>query len=388
MSQQELMPLSGLRSRNFAKKMARYIQSGEVAKRKVAHEMVWWYISETTTRRRPPQIKNTNLEMLVNRIAPLQDFCKHLDTISYARCTWELYSKHIVDFYKFKSGETNKNFVVYDPEQLTRRDFDDFIAHCRQDHQNSENTIKDIFTAMKSYFNFLQENHYIVENFLAKIKIPIVDEKNAVGLSIDEFKQMLAKAKNYRDKVLLLFLFATGARVGEVESFTIPDIHWQTNQVTIFGEKRKRVRSRRLPRPVDIPPHIMTYLKKYIEKDRPIPLKIDEQAVFLNQNRTNLKGRQIEAIVRKIRIAAGIQKKVVVHSFRHACITHLYNNGHGMSIKDIAKHVGHTRESQTYAYIVIIEEERSASYQQTHPLTQSILTNEIAAIIASKEAPQ
>lgn len=387
MSQKELMQLSGIKQRNFAEKMERYRQKGEVERRKVGHGNVWWYVSEAPTRRRQPDSKFTNLEMIVNRIEPLQAFCKHLEAHNYAKPSWELYSKHIIHLYKYKSGETNKNLVICAPERFTMRDFDDFITHCRRDHEMGTNTIMSIFIALIMYFKFLQEFSYIKENFLAKTEIPKADKtKRAVGFSLEEFKQMLVKTKNYRDEVLLLFLFATGARVGEVSAFRLPDINWQANKVTIHGEKQKKVASRPIDRLVDIPPPTMTCLKKYIETYRPKPLDITEQAVFLNANRTFLKARQIESVVRKARIAAGIRKHVVVHSFRHACITYLKENGH--DVYDIAQHVGHEKIQQTLEYIIPTTEKRTEKYQQTHPLAQSDFMAEVSAIIASKEAPQ
>jgi len=386
MTQKELMQISGIKQRNFAEKMGPSRQKGEIDRRKVGHENVWWYISETPTRRRQSQTQYTNLEIVVNRIEPLQAFCKHLEATNYAKHSWELYSKHICHFYRFKSGETNKNLVICTPERFTMRDFDDFITHCRQDHQNGANTIMSIFIALIMYFRFLQENHYIKENILAKTEIPDADEtKRAVGFSLEEFKQMLVKTKNYRDEVLLLFLFATGARVGEVQTFKLPDINWQANKVNIHGLKRKKVAGRPKDRLVDIPPPTMACLKKYIEIYRPKPLDTNEQAVFLNANRTVLKGRQMESVVRKARIAAGIRKHVVVHSFRHACITFLWENGH--DIYDISKHVGHEKVQQTWDYIIPDTEKSSEKYQQTHPLAKSDFMAEVAQIIASKEAP-
>jgi integrase/recombinase XerD len=387
MSQKELMQISGIKQRNFSEKMERYVQKGEVAKRREGHGNVWRYVSEAPTRRRQAQPQMTSLEMVVNRVEPLQAFCNHLGAHNYAKCSWELYSKHITHFYKYKSGETNKNLVICAPERFAMRDFDDFITHCRNDHQLSPNTLVSVFTALKMYFKFLQESHYIVENFLAKTEIPDADDsRRAVGFSLEEFKQMLTKAKSKRDETLLLFLFATGARVGEVESFKLQDLNWEANKVTIHGEKVKKVASRPEDRIIDIPRSTMVYLREYIEKYRPKQLDAKENAVFLNANRTFLKARQIESMVRKVRIAAGIRKKVVVHSFRHACITYLYENGH--DIYDISKHVGHKNVQQTWAYIIPNTERRTEKYQQTHPLAQLDFITEVAQIIVSKEAPQ
>jgi len=76
----------------------------------------------------------------------------------------------------------------------------------------------------------------------------------------------------------------------------------------------------------------------------------------------------------------------VVHSFRHACITYLYENGH--DIYDISKHVGHEKVQQTWDYIIPTTEKRTEKYQKAHPLAQSKFITEVAQIITSKEDSQ
>jgi site-specific recombinase XerD len=383
MSQKELGRIAGMRSKDFGEKMGRWIQAGIINKRLVGRENYWWYVSNIPVARSKPQIKFTNLKMLVIRITPLQELNDHLRAVGYSEKTLETYNRYIVHFYQFKSGAA-KNFIICEPERLTIRDFDAFINHCQTEHHLSENALSSAFTALKVYFKFLKSRHYIVENFLQDVSIPTpTNSTPAVGLSVNEFMEMLNTTNNHRDRALLLFLMETGARVGEIVKFTLKDINWNTNQIVIHGEKPKRRYGKPQDRINNILPEVMDYLRTYIERYRGNPTPPEEQAVFLNEWHTAMKRYQIEAIIRKLRIAINTDKRIIVHSFRHASITHRYADGEDIYL--ISKRVGHKKVQQTLDYIIQTDLEQIKAYQQAHPEAQSGLMAEIFQRINEKE---
>ena len=390
--QKELQALAHIISGQFMRKLKSRIQKGEVAFRRVGRENVWWYVSDTPIAKRKQETKHTKLEVLVNRITPLQEFSDHLKAAQSAKGTVEEYCKKITHFYQFKSRDS-KTLVICSPERFTLHDFDTFVNHCQEDdsiakhcHHYSENAVAGVYTALKKYFKFLFSSRYIINNFLVDRKVPPAENKSkVVGLTIKEFMRMLNATKSYRDSVMLLFLLATGARASEVEAFKLSDINWQKNQIVIHGKKAKMRAGKATDRLNDIPPSTMEHIKTYIEKHRGIPDESNEQAVFLNEWQAKLKVNKMERIIRKLTDITGIQKHIVVHSFRHACCTLLYANGKGWDIKSIAKQVGHKKVEQTWAYIIDEDSEKSETYhQQVNPLAQMSVTSEIAQIITQK----
>ncbi|MBW4636293.1 MAG: tyrosine-type recombinase/integrase [Iphinoe sp. HA4291-MV1] len=182
----------------------------------------------------------------------------------------------------------------------------------------SADTRKRRTLAVKSLLRFGHEIEYLRYNAAIKIKAPV--PKNDLAeriLSELEIATMIALTTNIRDKLLLRFLYATGARVGEVESLRWKDIRPNRDgqgQVTLFGKGDKT-------RVVIIPNALYNDLKVF-RNNAP-----SDSPVFLSRQKGEaLKIRQIENIIRKAGERAGI-KGVSPHWLRHSHASHSLDRG-------------------------------------------------------------
>jgi len=139
-------------------------------------------------------------------------------------------------------------------------------------------------------------------------------------LSCEEVAQLLHAARTPAERILLMALYATGARRSELTHLKVSDIDSQRMVVHIRGGKGRKDRD------VMLSPKLLTALRthwrgyhrksstwlfpsNYRRQDRPIDTKT------------------VWCACRKAAHRAGIQKPVHPHTLRHCFATHLYEAG-------------------------------------------------------------
>lgn len=81
---------------------------------------------------------------------------------------------------------------------------------------------------------------------------------------------------------------------------------------------------------------------------RPAVLDPDGEPVFVDEHGRRLNRDQVAHIVEQVTKAAGVDKALTPHSFRHTCATQLLDEG--VSIRDVQVYLGHARSSTTERY--------------------------------------
>ena len=133
------------------------------------------------------------------------------------------------------------------------------------------------------------------------------------------------------------FLYYLGLRSIEVRNLNWSCIDW-TNETAEMVQKGGRIK--RLP----LPPRLLSRLK-VIAKQRP-PDAPDEP-IFLNVD-TGRSVRYIRRAIARARKAAGLDKRVTPHLFRHSLGKHMVDRG--VPLRDIQEYFGHTQISTTQIY--------------------------------------
>lgn len=173
--------------------------------------------------------------------------------------------------------------------------------------------------ALRSLLKFGQEVDFLRVNVGCKVKLP--KRKNDLAqriLSEIQIATMIALTTKVRDKLIIRLLYATGARVGEVELLTWNDIRPNRDgrgQVSLFGKGEKT-------RTVLIPKQLYDDLVAFSGSCKP------DSPVFVSRKfKQPLKHRQIENIVSEAGQRAGIAGKVSPHWLRHSHASHSLDRG-------------------------------------------------------------
>jgi len=161
-------------------------------------------------------------------------------------------------------------------------------------------------------------------------KLPVV-------LSADEVVSFLEAIPSLKSRIALTTVYATGLRVSEVIFLKVADIDSQ--RMVIRVEQGKGGRDRY----VMLSPQLLKILRAYWRLTRPtrwlFPGRDSERP---------LDATILHAACRSAHIAAGLNKRVTVHTLRHSFATHLLENG--ADIRVIQVLLGHASLQSTARY--------------------------------------
>lgn len=152
------------------------------------------------------------------------------------------------------------------------------------------------------------------------------------------FRTINAKTlRGLRMRMLCHVLLATGMRISEALSLDRKDIDWERKESAIIGKGNKR-------RVVHYTDECLRWLKFYLSK------RADEHpALFITSGEPKrLQRYDLSKQFRRYAKAAGINKKVSPHIFRHTFATQLINNGCPPHI--LQKLLGHSDIKTTLKY--------------------------------------
>lgn len=237
---------------------------------------------------------------------------------------------------------------------LTELSDDDFIYYLekyRQIRQVSFSRIKNMQSALSSFFSWLHKKRYIPSNPVAQldsIKLPKTIKK---PFSDEERELLKIQCEQLRDLALMEFLYSTGVRVSELTALNRSDINFASNDVTVFGKGFKE-------RETYITPSASIYLKMYLDS------RIDDNpALFVSLHKPyrRLSKNGIERMLRELGRRTGVNN-VHPHRFRRTMATNALNRG--MPIEQVSRLLGHTKLDTTQIYCSVSQENVRMSHKK------------------------
>lgn len=189
-------------------------------------------------------------------------------------------------------------------------------------------------------------------------------------LSLSEVEALLSavtgeSATDLRDRALLEFLYATGARISEACDLNMDDIDMNSRVVRLFGKGSKE---RVVPFGRTAHGHLSLYLGVG-GRGALTPLVwargTDRDAVFLTNKGRRLNRQKAWQIVHAAGQAAGIARDLSPHVLRHSCATHMLE--HGADLRIVQEMLGHATISTTQIYTKVSQERLWSVYREFHP---------------------
>lgn len=221
-------------------------------------------------------------------------------------------------------------------------------------------------SAIRGFHQFLLGEEIVRHDPTADITVPKPWMRIPDVLDITEIERILQQpdiqtATGLRDRGVLECLYATGTRVSELVTLHGSDIFWDDEFVRVFGKGGKE-------RLIPIGQSALYWIKKYMEEVR-APLAQrgkSRDIVFLNRFGQQLSRQSVWILIQKYVRAAGVQKKVGPHSFRHSFATHLIEGG--ADLRAVQEMLGHADISTTQIYTHLDREFLKEVHRHFHPL--------------------
>ena len=237
-----------------------------------------------------------------------------------------------------------KNF-----KNMTKEDIENYFISLGE-LSSSTLTVKGAF--IKSFYKWLCDSDQYPPN-VQWINTTIKNKNRKLPsdmLTKAEIKAMAVAASTLSDRALIVVLYESACRIGEIIDLKIKDVTIDQYGCVIIVNGKTGMRRVRL---IESSPDLVLWINNHPKaQDRDAPLFI----YLSDKNRHNLFGKGIShasanTIIKTLAKRAGIKKKVHAHLFRHSRLTELAKDYSESELKLMAGWTGSSNMAEVYVHL-------------------------------------
>jgi len=276
-----------------------------------------------------------------------------------------------------------QRFLATQPESIhltdvTRQEIRGFIAYLQQarcyaahrytpvqDKNLSGHTINCYVRSLRIFYSWLVSEEIIEVHPFNGVKIPRPPVKVIPAFSGSQIQELLKvinkkTAAGYRDFAIILTFLDTGIRLSELCSMKTENLHLEDGVGIVRGKGNKE-------RTFPVGKQLQRVLWYYIERYRHEPATPKYSFVFLNREGKPLKGRMVEAMMRRYGRKAKLTGiRCSPHTLRHtAAISFLRNGGDLFSLQRM---LGHSSLEMTRRYCAVTDIDVKKTHTMASPV--------------------
>jgi len=261
------------------------------------------------------------------------------------------------------------------PEQITKPVLESYQRHlyrCRKADESalSVRTQRKRLSTLQRFFGWLCKTSRLGANPAADLDLPRkVPRSLPKALSAEQIETVLsipdiADPLGIRDRAVLELFYSTGIRRTELVRLDIEDLRCDAGLLLI--RKGKGGKDRLVP----VGGRALGWIGRYLDTVRPaLLLRPGEHALFLTGYGERFSANYLGNWVRSLMNRAGVTLGGSCHLFRHACATHMLENG--ADIRFIQQLLGHACLETTAIYTEVSIALLQAVHARTHPSGKS-----------------
>lgn len=237
-------------------------------------------------------------------------------------------------------------------------------GHPQGNKPNSERTVKDYYTHLRSLFRWLVKDGRLSASPLEKIEVPISRDDQIQPFSEQQVTALIAAAGRSRhparDVAVVKFLLDTGIRAEELCGLRQKDIDLHGGRCVVLGKGNKK---RQVYFRSETKKALVAYLRGE-EQDAEAPL-------FLSDRGTDAGGGLTRSgLYRLIRRAGKVARieltRCSPHTLRHtAAVFYLRAGGPLLTLKEM---LGHESIKSTSRYVALAQADIEANHRQFSPV--------------------
>ncbi len=219
-------------------------------------------------------------------------------------------------------------------------------------------------SALRQFFQFALRENWISVDPTLEIDSPKLGRPLPKTLTEAEVERLLAapdleNAEEFRDRVMLEVLYATGLRVSELISLRLDQVSLTQGLVRVTGKGGKE-------RLVPMGDEAQDWIHQFMQGHRSEILNQQQCAeLFPTRRGSGMTRQAFWYRIKKHALTSGIQKHLSPHTLRHAFATHLLN--HGADLRVVQLLLGHSDLSTTQIYTHIAQERLKSLHAEFHP---------------------
>jgi integrase/recombinase XerD len=239
----------------------------------------------------------------------------------------------------------------------------------------SLNTQTNRLIAVRVFFKWLARSHHLMFNPASEMDLPRQEQRLPRNvLTVAEVAQILnacdtgdALGLGIRDRAMLETMYSTGMRRAELVGLDMCDIDSGRGTVLIRQGKGKKDRM------VPIGARALAWIARYVREVRPRYLDDEnDPTLFLSRLYERMTPKQLSGVAKNAidraaleRVKQGGPLAASCHLFRHACATHMLENG--ADVRFIQALLGHATLTTTEIYTQVVIVKLKEVHEATHP---------------------
>ena len=208
-----------------------------------------------------------------------------------------------------------------------------------------------MISSVRSFYRYLQIDGYLGQDPTELLETPRQPKHLPEVLTLEEVERILdaidlSTPEGQRDRCLIELLYSCGLRVSEVCALRLSDLFFDEGFVRVIGKGDKQ-------RVVPISPRAMHEVHNWLDARADIAVKPeDEDVLFVSARR----GRRLSRVtvfhnIKQHVAAAGIDKSVSPHTFRHTFATHLLEGGASLPAIQAMLFFNDTATTEIYTHL-------------------------------------
>ena len=258
--------------------------------------------------------------------------------------------------------------------EVTERHITAYLARLREgdpDHPPlSAASAARAVSAIRGLHRFAQREGLTSDDASREVAPPAPPRRLPKALEVAEVERLLAVAgtepgpRGLRDRALLEFLYATGARISEAVGAGVDDVDLADGAAVLHGKGGKT-------RLVPVGEFAVAALRSWLTSGRPELAARGRggPALFLNARGGRLSRQGAWLILRDAAARAGLSltgpRGVSPHTLRHSFATHLLDGG--ADIRVVQELLGHASVTTTQVYTLVTVDRLREVYATSHP---------------------
>ena len=225
------------------------------------------------------------------------------------------------------------------PDTLSEAEVRAFLLHRREEDRVSVSTQRLYVFALR----YLYREVLGRPDFAQALPVPKARQRLPEVPTREEVRQLLAAARSRRDHALLSLAYATGLRVSEMVRLQVQNIDAEAGLLRVVDGKGGK------DRVVPLSPRLLQTLRAYWAEVRPA-----RPWLFVGQDNTrHLSIGAAQGVLRSTAVRAGLTRWISTHSLRHACATHMLEDG--VDVRLVQQVLGHVDLVTTARYLRVCE---------------------------------
>ena len=239
-----------------------------------------------------------------------------------------------------------------------------FLKHLYESDFNARSQAR-IVSGMRAFYRYLIYANVREDDPTELLDAPKIGMHLPDVLTVEEIQDImdvidLSTPEGHRNRAMVEVMYGCGLRVSELVTLRLSNLFFDDGFIKVVGKGSKE-------RLIPIGKTAINAVNQYVDGKRKL-LKIkkgEEDYVFLNRRGAHLTREMVFMLVKKWVAAAGIDKTVSPHTFRHSFATHLIEGG--ADLRAVQEMLGHESITTTEIYTHLDQDYLRTNIALFHP---------------------